>query len=218
MVKSPDMFDGWWRNDGATDKAVDADGWLHTGDIGIWENSRLKIVDRARDIIVTTGGKTVSPTYIESQLRASPYISEAVVFGDGKKYLTALIEIEFDAVCDWAIRQNVAFTGFASLTANPKVMKLIEGEVAGANNSLARVEQMKAFRIIPKILDPEEEGEPITPTRKVKRHFMYDKFRNLVDSMYSHDEENRLSVAIGNAFQNDVNEHTLEGRQPARSR
>lgn len=216
-VRSPDMFDGWWRNDGATDKGVDADEWLHTGDIGIWENSRLKIVDRARDIIVTTGGKTVSPTYIESQLRASPYISEAVVFGDGKKYLTALIEIEFDAVSDWAVRQNVAFTGFASLTANPKVVKLIEAEVAGANNSLARVEQMKAFRIIPKILDPEEEGEPITPTRKVKRNFMYDKFRDLVDSMYSDDEENRLGVAIGNAFQNDVNKHTLEGRQPARS-
>ena len=97
LVKSCDMFEGWWRGDGETEKVLDAHGWLHTGDIGTWENGRLKIVDRARDIIVTSGGKTISPTYIESQLRASPYISEAVVYGDGKKYLTALIEIEFDS-------------------------------------------------------------------------------------------------------------------------
>ena len=200
LVKSSDMFDGWWRGDGTIDKVLDGDGWLHTGDIGVWENDSLKIVDRARDIIVTSGGKTISPTYIESQLRASPYISEAIVYGDGKKYLTALIEIEFDAVSDWAIRQNVAFTGFASLTTNPKVVDLIEAEVARANKNLARVEQIKASRIIPKILDPEEEGEPITPTRKVKRKFMFDKFADLIDSMYGHDEEDRLSAAIGNAF------------------
>lgn len=200
LVKSCDMFDGWWRDDAVADRALDADGWLHTGDIGTWENGRLKIVDRARDIIVTSGGKTVSPTSIESQLRASPYVSEAIVYGDGKKYLTALIEIEFDAVSDWAIRQNIAFTGFTSLTTNPKVVKLIEAEVAAANGNLARVEQIKAFRIIPKILDPEEEGEPITPTRKVKRKFMFDKFADLIDSMYGHDEETRLSAAIGTVF------------------
>jgi long-chain acyl-CoA synthetase len=215
LVKSCDMFEGWWRSDGETEKVLDAHGWLHTGDIGTWENGRLKIVDRARDIIVTSGGKTISPTYIESQLRASPYISEAVVYGDGKKYLTALIEIEFDSVSDWAVRQNVAFTGFASLTTNPKVVKMIEAEVAGANKNLARVEQIKAFRIIPKILDPEEEGEPITPTRKVKRKFMYDKFADLVDSMYGHDEETRLIAAIGGAFEEHVNTHAMESRQPA---
>jgi long-chain acyl-CoA synthetase len=200
LVKSCDMFDGWWRDDATVDSPLDADGWLHTGDIGSWEDGRLKIVDRARDIIVTSGGKTVSPTAIESQLRASPYISEAIVYGDGMKYLTALIEIEFDAVSDWAIRQNVAFTGFASLTTNPIVVKLIEAEVAAANGNLARVEQIKAFRIIPKVLDPEEEGEPITPTRKVKRKFMFEKFADLIDSMYGHDEETRLNAAIGTVF------------------
>lgn len=200
LVKSCDMFEGWWRSDAAVDSPLDADGWLHTGDIGSWDSGRLKIVDRARDIIVTSGGKTVSPTTIESQLRASPYISEAIVYGDGKKYLTALIEIEFDAVSDWAIRQNIAFTGFASLVTNPKVVNMIEAEVATANGNLARVEQIKAFRIIPKMLDPEEEGEPITPTRKVKRNFMFDKFADLIDSMYGHDEEERLNAAIGTVF------------------
>ena len=216
LVRSGDMFDGWWRDGEVADKGLDAEGWLHTGDVGAWDDGRLRIVDRARDIIVTSGGKTVSPTYIESQLRASPYVSEAVVYGDGKKYLTALIEIEFDAVSDWAIRQNIAFTGFASLTASPGVVKLIEGEVAAANRNLARVEQIKAFRIIPKILDPEEEGEPITPTRKVKRKFMFDKFAGLIESMYGHEEENRLSAAVGDAFDNDVNRLALEGRQAAR--
>ena len=128
-----------------TEKVLDAHGWLHTGDIGAWENGRLKIVDRARDIIVTSGGKTISPTYIEFQLRASPYISEAVVYGDGKNYLTALIEIELDFVSDWAVRQNVAFTGFASLTNNPTVVKMIEAEVAGANKNRPESNKSRHF-------------------------------------------------------------------------
>ena len=204
LVKSGDMFDGWWRDNAVADKDLDADGWMHTGDIGAWENDQLKIVDRARDIIVTSGGKTVSPTYIESQIRASPYVSEAVVYGDGKKYLTALIEIEFDAVSDWAIRQNVPFTGFASLSTHSRVVNLIDAEVGSANKNLARVEQVKAFRIIPKILDPEEDGEPITPTRKVKRKFMFEKFAELIDSMYGREEESRLSAAVGDAFEQDM--------------
>lgn len=215
LVKSGDMFEGWWRGDEGVAGVLDGEGWLHTGDIGAWEDGSLKIVDRARDIIVTSGGKTVSPTYVESQIRASPYVSEAIVYGDGRKYLTALIEIEFDAVSDWAIRQNIAFTGFASLTTNPKVVKLIETEVSAANESLARVEQVKAFRIIPKMLDPEEEGEPITPTRKVKRKFMFEKFADLVDSMYGHDEEARLSAAVGDALQTGAGGH---GPQRAEAR
>jgi long-chain acyl-CoA synthetase len=100
-------------------------------------------------------------------------------------------------VSDWASRNNVAYTGFTSLARNAEVIRLIGREIDAANKSLSRVEQVKAFRIIPKILDPEEEGEPITPTRKVKRRFMYLKFRDLVESMYSHDEEERLHKAVG---------------------
>jgi long-chain acyl-CoA synthetase len=197
LARSPEVFDGYWSDEAATRATIDAEGWLHTGDVGVWEGGELRIVDRLRDIIVTSGGKTLSPTYIESRLRASPFVAEAVVFGDDRKYLTALIEIELDTVSDWASRNNVAYTGFTSLARNPEVIRLIGREVDTANKSLSRVEQVKAFRIIPKILDPEEEGEPITPTRKVKRRFMYLKFRDLVESMYSHDEEERLYKAVG---------------------
>ena len=200
LVRAADLFDGYWRDQTATGQAVDAEGWLHTGDIGAWEDGQLRIVDRARDIIVTAGGKSVSPTFIESQLRASPFVSEAVVFGDAHKYLTALIEIEFDTVSDWATRRNIAYAGFTSLTRAPEVVELIGREITSANRNLARVEQVKAFRIIPKVLDPEEEGEPITPTRKIKRRFMYLKFSDLVESMYSHDEEERLRDAAGQAL------------------
>ncbi len=142
---------------------------MRTGDVGEWRDGALRLIDRARDFIVTSGGKTISPSFIENVLRASPYVAEAVVFGHGRKYLTALIEIDFDTVADWARSHDVAYTGFTSLRRNPRSMRLIKAEIDKANGELARVEQIKAFRILPKALDPEEEGEPVTPTRKVKR-------------------------------------------------
>ena len=177
---------------------MDADGWLHTGDVGeFMPDGKLKIVDRLRDIIVTSGGKTISPTYIENNLRASPYISEAVVFGHNRKYISALIEIDYETVSAWARLNNVTYTGFSSLAQNSEVVNLIGSEINKANQDLARVEQVKIFRIIPKELDPEEEGEPVTPTRKVKRHLMYQKFSDQVESMYSSNEEKRFVSEIG---------------------
>jgi long-chain acyl-CoA synthetase len=194
LVRSPDLFDGYWNDRKATDAVLDADGWLHTGDVGAWADGRLKIVDRARDFIVTAGGKTLSPSYIENALRASPYVAEVVVFGHGRKYVTALVEIDYDTVSDWARAHGAAYTGFTSLAQHPAVERLLQGEIDRANAALARVEQVKRFRILPKALDPEEEGEPVTPTRKVKRKLMYERFRTLVESMYD-DVEGRLVAA-----------------------
>ncbi len=160
--------------------------------------ARLRLIDRARDFIVTSGGKTISPSFIENIVRASPYVAEAVVFGHGRKYLTALIEIDADTVSDWARSHDVPYTGFTSLVSNDKVTKLIGAEIDRINGELARVEQIKAFRILPKTLDPEEEGEPVTPTRKVKRHLMYDRFKALVEDMYD-DREERLIAQAGAA-------------------
>jgi long-chain acyl-CoA synthetase len=176
------------------------DGWLRTGDVGRWVGGRLELVDRVRDFIVTSGGKTISPSYIENRLRASPYIAEAMVIGHGRKYLTALVEIEFDAVSDWARSRNIAYTGFTSLAANAEVRGLIEGEIARANADLARVEQVKDFRILPKALDPEEEGEPVTPTRKVKRTLMIARFQGLVDAMYDRAEDELLAAGAGDVL------------------
>ena len=133
----------------------------------------------------------------ENSLRSSAYISEAVVFGHNRKYISALIEIDFDTVSAWARLNNITYTGFTSLCEHSEVLKLIGAEIEKSNQDLARVEQIKTFRIMPKELDPEEEGEPITPTRKVKRELMYKKFQALVETMYSDREEKLVASEIG---------------------
>ena len=200
LIRSTDLFECYWRNDEATREVKGADGWLRTGDVGEWRDGALRLVDRARDFLVTAGGKTISPSFIENALRASPYIAEAVVFGHGRKYLTAIIEIDFDTVADWARAHDVAYTGFTSLTVHPQIQGLIKAEIDKTNAGLARVEQIKTFRILPKALDPEEEGEPVTPTRKVKRKLMYERFKPLVEGMYDDSEERLIAAGIKGAL------------------
>jgi long-chain acyl-CoA synthetase len=200
LVRSADLFEGYWNNVEATRGVLGSDGFLHTGDVGEWREGALRLVDRARDFIVTLGGKTLSPSHIENLLRASPYIAEAVVFGHGRKYLTAIIEIDYDTVADWARGRDITYAGFTSLAQNAHVDALIKGEIAKANGDLSRVEQIKAFRILPKALDPEEEGEPVTPTRKVKRNLMYERFKALIEAMYDDREERRLAEEVGGAL------------------
>jgi long-chain acyl-CoA synthetase len=198
LVHGADMFEGYWGKPEAA--VVDHDAWLHTGDVGEWRDGRLKIIDRARDFLVTSGGKTIAPAFIENILRSSPYVSEAVVFGHDRKYLTALIEIDFDTVADWARAHDVAYTGFTNLVGRPEIVGLIAAEIEAANGQLARPEQIKSFRILPKALDPEEEGEPVTPTRKVKRQLMYQRFKALIDSMYDESEERLVAAAAGDTL------------------
>ena len=200
LIRSIDLFECYWRNDEATREVKGADGWLRTGDVGEWRDGALRLVDRARDFLVTAGGKTISPSFIENALRASPYIAEAVVFGHGRKYLTAIIEIDFDTVADWARAHDVAYTGFTSLTVHPQIEGLIKAEIDKTNAGLARVEQIKTFRILPKALDPEEEGEPVTPTRKVKRKLMYERFKPLVEGMYDDSEERLIATGVKGAL------------------
>jgi long-chain acyl-CoA synthetase len=120
-----------------------------------------------------------------------------MVIGHARKYVTALIEIDHDAVADWARSRDIAYTGFTSLAEHAEVRKLFEAEIGKANASLARVEQVKTFRILPRALDPEEEGEPVTPTRKVKRTLMLERFKPLVESMYDEREERLVAREIG---------------------
>jgi long-chain acyl-CoA synthetase len=198
LVCSGDVFDGYWHNESATAQAFDRDGWLRTGDVGrLLDDGSVQIVDRARDFIVTAGGKTLSPSFIENQLRASPYVAEAMVIGHARKYLTALIEIDFDSVADWARSEEITYTGFTSLAQHPRVQRLLHGEIERVNDTLSRVEQIKAFRILPKALDPEEEGEPVTPTRKLKRARMLERFGTLVAAMYDDSEERRVAAGVG---------------------
>lgn len=200
LIRGEHVFEGYWGRAEATREVLGDDGWLRTGDIGEWREGRLRLVDRARDFIVTAGGKTLSPSYIENILRASPYFAEVIVFGHSRKYLTALIEIDYDTVADWARSRDVAYTGFTSLALHPEVERLLRSEIERANARLARVEQIKAFRVLPKALDPEEEGEPVTPTRKVKRKLMYERFGTLVESMYDGREERLLAEGAGDVL------------------
>ena len=203
LIRGEHVFEGYWGNAAATREVLGDDGWLRTGDVGEWIAAaprRLRLVDRARDFIVTAGGKTLSPSYIENIVRSSPYIAEVAVFGHARKYLTALIEIDYDTVADWARANDVAYTGFTSLARHPRVAALVQAELDRANGELARVESIKAFRILPKALDPEEEGEPVTPTRKVKRGQMYERFRDLVESMYGDAEERLVAEGAGDVL------------------
>jgi long-chain acyl-CoA synthetase len=200
FVRGNFFFDCYWNNPSATREVLGDDGWLRTGDVGELSDRRLKLVDRARDFIVTAGGKTLSPSLIENLVRASPYVAEAMVIGHARKYLTALIEIDFDTVADWARARNIGYTGFTSLALHPAVRTLLEAELARVNTALARVEQIKAFRILPKALDPEEEGEPVTPTRKLKRAQMIECFKVLVESMYDDREQKLVAADVGDAL------------------
>jgi len=139
--------------------------------------------------MITSGGKNISPSEIENLLKGSSYISEVVLFADGRKFPSALIEIDFDTVSDWARQHGIVYTGFTSLAQHPRVAELIGAEIEKSNGQLARVEQIKKFRIIPKELDPEE-GDT-TPTRKVKRRHIYTMFQDLVEGMYRDDQEVR---------------------------
>ena len=197
LLRGPHQFREYLNNPEATREVKGEDGWLRTGDVGDLQGGVLRLVDRARDFIVTAGGKSLSPAYIENLIRSSPYVAEAMVIGHGRKYVTALVEIDYDTVADWARSRDIPYTGFTSLAQHPRVHELLRQEIEKANAALARVEQVKAFRILPKRLDPEEEGEPVTPTRKVKRALMLERFKELVEAMYDDQEERLVAQGAG---------------------
>ncbi len=182
LVRSPSVFKGYFKNPEATAETL-REGWLYSGDVGeIDEDGYLKITDRKKDIIVTAGGKNITPQYIENKLKFSPYINDAVVIGDGRKYLTCLIMIDEDNVVKYAQDHKVQFSTYKDLTQHPEIIKLIQGEVDKVNEQLARVEQIKKFTILPKKLY-EEDGE-VTPTMKVKRKYVNEAFKDLIEAMY----------------------------------
>jgi long-chain acyl-CoA synthetase len=193
IARSPGCFAGYWGEETASADVLRPDG-IHTGDVGkLDDRGDLRIVDRKKDIVITAGGKNVSPSLIETLLKSSPYISEASVIGEGRKYLTVLIELDVGTVSEWARANNVLYTSYQSLATNPSIYRLIEQQVTRGNEQLGRVEQVKAFRILDRELDPEVEGEAVTPTRKIKRALLQQHFGHLIDQMYGNDEEQRIA-------------------------
>jgi long-chain acyl-CoA synthetase len=183
LVRGPAVFKAYLKNPEATGDTVDGDGWLHTGDVGELDaDGFLTITDRKKDIIITAGGKNISPSEIENRLKVSPYVREAVVIGDRRKYLTALIGIEGDTVGNWATRHSIPFTTYADLSTKPEVRDLIAQWVESVNAELAQVETVKRFELLPKEMD-HEEGE-LTATQKVKRSAIAQEFADLIEAMY----------------------------------
>jgi long-chain acyl-CoA synthetase len=185
-LRGPGNVMGYWNDEAASKILLDEEGYVHSGDIAtIFENDAFRIVDRKKDILITSGGKNIAPAAVENALRCSPYISEVIVFGDQRKYVSALIEIDFENVAQWARQNHIPYTGYLSLSQNERVIQLITREVEQLNERLARVEQVKKFRILPKELVPED-GDT-TPTRKVKRAVAYKLFGHIVEEMYGED-------------------------------
>src|SRR5699024_1893932 len=125
LTRGPGTFLGYYRNEAATAETIGDDGWLRTGDVGeVDEDGFLTITDRMKDLIITAGGKNISPSEIENMLKVSPYVREAVVVGDGRPYLTALIGVEADTVGDWCTRKRIPYTTYEDLSSNPEVLEL----------------------------------------------------------------------------------------------
>ena len=183
QYKAGNVFEGYWNKPDKTRETMTDDGWLRTGDVGYLDNSGyVHITGRLKDIIITAGGKNITPAEIENKLKFSPYISDAVIIGDKRKFLSCLIMIDQENVEKFAQDRRVPFGDFASLCATSEVQELIAGVVAEVNEEFARVEQIKAFRLIDVLLTAED--DELTATMKLKRSFVEQKHKALIDEMY----------------------------------
>jgi long-chain acyl-CoA synthetase len=183
LIRGGNVFMGYLNQPQKTAETL-KDGWLHTGDVGtVDEHGYFKITDRMKDIIITAGGKNVTPSEIENQLKFSPYVTDAVVIGDKRPYLTALVMIDQENVEKYAQDHDIPFSNYASLCRAQEIQDLIQGEIARVNEQFSRVEQVKKFRLIEQKLGAED--EELTPTMKLKRKLVNQKYQSLIDSMYA---------------------------------
>ena len=183
LVRGKNVFAGYLNLPEKTAETIDADGWLHTGDVGVVDaDGYYKITDRMKDIIITAGGKNVTPSELENDLKFSPFITDAVVIGDKRPYLTVIIMIDQENVEKFAQDADVPFSNYASLTRAPEVQALIQGEIDRVNKKFARVEQIKKFFLLETQLSAED--EELTPTMKLKRKLVEKKYTPQIEAMY----------------------------------
>ncbi len=183
LVRGPNVFKGYLNLPEKTAETIDPQGWLHTGDVGVMDgDGYLRIIDRMKDIIITAGGKNITPSELENELKFSPYVTDAVVIGDARPYLTAIIMIDQENVEKYAQDNDVPFSNYASLTRTPQVQALIQDELDRVNTRFARVEQIKKFFLLDTQLSAED--EELTPTMKLKRKLVQQKYAAQVDAMY----------------------------------
>ena len=182
QIRGEMVFAGYYKSPEATAQTI-VDGWLHTGDVVRQEGGQIRIVDRLKDIMITAGGKNLTPSEIENTMKGSPYIKECIVVADGRKFVSALVQIEADTVGKWAEARRIAFTHFRSLVETPEVRQLIEDEVAKGNARLAQVAQIRRFHLLTKELD-HDDGE-VTATMKVRRASIYKAYAAEIEALYA---------------------------------
>ena len=183
LVRGKNVFAGYLNLPEKTAETIDKDGWLHTGDVGVMDGEGyFRITDRMKDIIITAGGKNMTPSELENDLKFSPYITDAVVIGDKRPYLTVIIMIDQENVEKYAQDQDVPFSNYASLTRSTEVQALIQGEIDRVNKKFARVEQIKKFFLLENQLTAED--EELTPTMKLKRKLVEKKYAAQIEAMY----------------------------------
>lgn len=180
LVKGRNIFAGYYKDEGATSSTLSEDGWLHSGDLGAFDaDGFLKIIGRKKEIIITAGGKNITPKNVEEALKSIPLVNEAVMIGDTRKFCSALVTLDPEAIVTWAKEKGV---DPATAHENEEVIAEVQAGVAAANEQFARVEQIKKFRILPRNLTVED--KELTPTLKVKRRFVYENWADLIESMY----------------------------------
>ena len=182
LVRGPSVFKGYYRNEAATREAIDAEGWLHTGDVAQMIGNEVKIIDRKKDIMITAGGKNITPSEIENGLKFSAYIKEAIVVADRRHFVSALLQIDYETVGKWAEEHGVAYTHFRSLAEHPRVRELIQAEVDAVNARMPQVQQVRRFHLLGKELD-HDDGE-VTATLKVKRASIAEKYADVIEAIY----------------------------------
>jgi long-chain acyl-CoA synthetase len=184
LVRGPNVFMGYLNQPEKTAETIDKDGWLHTGDVGtVDEEGFFRITDRMKDIIITAGGKNITPSELENELKFSPYVTDAVVIGDKRPFLTVIVMIDQENVEKYAQDNDVPFSNYASLTKSAEVQALIQAEIDRVNKKFARVEQIKKFWLLDTQLSAED--EELTPTMKLKRKLVQQKYAPQIDAMYS---------------------------------
>ena len=181
LVRGEMVFEGYYKNPEATAASL-RDGWLHTGDVVREEDGQLRIVDRLKDIMITAGGKNLTPSEIENTMKGSPFIKECIVVADGRKFVGALLQIDYETVGKWAEAARIPFTHFRSLVDEPRVRALIETEISRGNEKLAQVSQIRRFHLLTKELD-HDDGE-VTATMKVRRSSIYKAYAEEIEALY----------------------------------
>ena len=184
LIRGGNVTAGYYRNEKATSETFDTDGWLHTGDVGqVDADGYLKIVDRKKELIITAGGKNISPANLEALVKRHPLIGQAAAIGDKRKYVAALIVLDAEAAPAWARANGVAFTDLASFAREPRVVAEVQRAVDDVNAKVSNVEAIKRFTILP--TEWTVDSEVLTPTLKLKRRVIVEKYAEEIESLYS---------------------------------